>query len=134
MELPLGLGGTNGLIEVTVIDEGVPFLLPIGLLRSLRAAVDLDEVNLRLKTLNAQTQLREVKSGHVACRLTDFASRSWFMPDEAHSHAHTSGHGDFSAVATRCNESFPSSEGVRISDFGLDQPPGASCCGDESAP
>ena len=34
VELPIGIAGVNGVLEVTVVQEDVPLLLPVKLLRS----------------------------------------------------------------------------------------------------
>ena len=42
VEVPVGIAGINDFIELTVVTDNVPMLLPIKLLKNLRAVVDLD--------------------------------------------------------------------------------------------
>ena len=48
-ELPVGIAGISGLLEVTVVQDTVRLLLPIKLVRQRRAAVDLDQDFRKLK-------------------------------------------------------------------------------------
>ena len=56
----------NGLLEVTVVQDNVPLLLPIKLLRQLKAIVDLDQNILHLKAYGVQIGMREMPSGHMS--------------------------------------------------------------------
>ena len=47
-ELPLGIAGVNGVLEVTIVKDEVPLLLPVSLLRDLGACVDLVNNELKL--------------------------------------------------------------------------------------
>ena len=80
---PIGLAGTNGLIELTVVADDVPLLLPIKLLKQLRAVVDLDRNILEIRSHNAEASLTDLPSGHVAVSVTDFAPEGWSVPAEA---------------------------------------------------
>ena len=50
-ELPLSFGGVHGLLEVCVVEGDVPLLVPVKLLKQLRAVVDIDEECLELRGL-----------------------------------------------------------------------------------
>ncbi|OLQ14984.1 hypothetical protein AK812_SmicGene847 [Symbiodinium microadriaticum] len=80
---PIGLAGINGLIELTVVADDVPLLLPIKLLKQLRAVVDLDRNILEIRSYNAEASLTDLPSGHVAVSVTDFAPEGWSVPAEA---------------------------------------------------
>ncbi|OLP86862.1 DNA topoisomerase 3-alpha [Symbiodinium microadriaticum] len=82
-ELPIGLAGINGLLEVTVVQDNVPLLLPIKLLRQLRAVVDLDANLLRLKAYGVETSMHEMPSGHMSVSVTSYAPEGWSLPHAA---------------------------------------------------
>ena len=86
-ELPIGLAGVNGLLEVTVVQDNVPLLLPVKLLRQLRAVVDLDDNLLRLKAYGVETKMHELPSGHLSVSVTSYAPEGWSLPRAAQSHA-----------------------------------------------
>ncbi|CAE7544937.1 Top3a, partial [Symbiodinium necroappetens] len=86
-ELPIGLAGVNGLLEATVVQDNVPLLLPIKLLRQLRAVVDLDDNLLRLKAYGVETRMHELPSGHMSVSVTSYAPEGWSLPRDAQSHA-----------------------------------------------
>ena len=86
-ELPIGLAGINGLLEVTVVQDSVPLLLPVKLLRQLRAVVDLDDNLLRLKAYGVETKMHELPSGHLSVSVTSYAPEGWSLPRAAQSHA-----------------------------------------------
>ncbi|CAE7818610.1 RE1 [Symbiodinium sp. CCMP2592] len=85
VEAPVGIAGINGLLEMTVVQEDIPMLLPIKLLRQLRAVVDLDRDVLDLRKYNAQARLSERPSGHVAVDVMSFDPSGWSIPREAES-------------------------------------------------
>ena len=85
VEAPVGVAGVNGLLEMTVVQEDIPMLLPIKLLRQLRAVVDLDRDVLDLRKYNAQARLSELPSGHVAVDVMSFDPKGWSIPKEAES-------------------------------------------------
>ncbi|CAE8633673.1 unnamed protein product, partial [Polarella glacialis] len=89
VEIPLGLAGTNGLVEFTVVSNDVPALLPVSLLRHLRSSIDLEHMSMHIKTLNAitgQTTSKSIKmnsypTGHCAIDVLQFDPESgWTLP------------------------------------------------------
>lgn len=42
-EVPVGVGGINGLIEVTVVEDAVPLLLSVKFLKEVGAVVDIPD-------------------------------------------------------------------------------------------
>ena len=85
VEAPVGIAGINGLLEMTVVQEDIPMLLPIKLLRQLRAVVDLDQNVLELRKYDTQARLSELPSGHVAVDVMSFDPSGWSVPREAES-------------------------------------------------
>ena len=55
--IPIGLGGINGVLETTVVEGDVPFLLPIRMLRALESLIDLKRCTL---TLQAHGHMEEL--------------------------------------------------------------------------
>ncbi|CAJ1429454.1 unnamed protein product [Effrenium voratum] len=45
-EVPLGIAGINGVLEVTVVEESVPLLIPISLLTALESIIDLHDMKI----------------------------------------------------------------------------------------
>ena len=82
-ELPVGIAGVNGLLEVTAVQDNVPLLLPIKLLRQLEAIVDLDQNILHLKAYGVQTDMQEMPSGHMSVSVTSYADGGWKLPHAA---------------------------------------------------
>ena len=82
-EVPLGIAGVNGLMELTVIKDDVPLLLPIKLLKQLKAVVNLDDNILELRTYQVKAPLTELPSGHVSVGVTEFAPGGWKLPHDA---------------------------------------------------
>ena len=87
-EVPVGIAGINGLIELTVVTDNVPMLLPIKLLKNLRAIVDLDRDVLEVKAFGAKAPMHQLPSGHMSVSVVDFAPGGWSMPHEAHNVEH----------------------------------------------
>ena len=85
-ELPLGIAGVNGVLEVTIVKDEVPLLLPVSLLRDLGACVDLVNNELKLGKYDKKASMRVLKSGHVSVDVMDFDVEGWRMPQEAQAH------------------------------------------------
>ena len=75
-EIPIGLGKVSGVLEVTVVAEDVPLLLPISLLRSLGAIIDLPNNVMELKYVNGKCTLVTLPSGRCSGlgRAVDFSA------------------------------------------------------------
>ena len=58
----------------------VPPLTPVSLLTPVGAVIDLNINTLELKKIGAMTALRILPTGHVAHKLTEFASGGWKAP------------------------------------------------------
>ena len=75
------MGGINGIVKYTVVDSpGVPPLTPVSLLRQVGAVIDLNNNTMELKKIGTTTALRILSTGHVAHKLTEFASGGWEAP------------------------------------------------------
>ncbi|CAE7437016.1 RE1 [Symbiodinium sp. CCMP2592] len=84
-EIPVGLAGVNGLLEATVVQENIPLLLPIRMLKQLKAVVDLESDRLQLKAYGVETAMHAMPSGHMSVSVTDFAAGGWRLPNAAES-------------------------------------------------
>ena len=75
------MGGVNGVVKYTVVDSPrVPPLTPVSLLKQVGAVIDLNNNTMELKKIGATTALRILPTGHVAHKLTEFASGGWKAP------------------------------------------------------
>jgi hypothetical protein len=82
VEIPIGVGGVNGVLEATVIEENVPLLIPVRLLRDLRAVIDVSE-SVMFRKQAAHTTMSILPSGHASISVTEFAPGGWELPREA---------------------------------------------------
>ena len=75
--MPSGVGGVNG-VKYTLVDSpGVPPLTPVSLLKQVGAVIDLNNNTMEFKKIGATMALRILPTGHVAHKLTEFASGGW---------------------------------------------------------
>eukprot|EP00435_Cladocopium_sp_Y103_P005310 s22_g1.t1 len=87
VEIPVGIGGINGLIECTVVEDEVPLLLSIQFLKEVSAVVDLCKNELQLNRFGVGTELHHLRSGHVAVDVVQFDPNGWCLPmDSACAH------------------------------------------------
>eukprot|EP00971_Amphidinium_carterae_P353043 6492804-Amphidinium_carterae.1 len=86
--LPIGLGGSPGLVDVTIIEhEMVPLLLPISLQRDLGMVLSLpDKVAVWTTLTGAKSKLVDLPSGHIAVSVTDWSDMGWQIPADLPSH------------------------------------------------
>ena len=70
--VPLGIAGSSGVLEMTVVEGEIPMLLPVKLLRQLKAVVDIDQNSLHFRRLQRTTPTYDLPSGHVAIDVLQF--------------------------------------------------------------
>ena len=87
--LPLGLAGTTGILEVTVVEGEVPLLLPIKLLRHLKAVIDLQHFSIQFHDLSRTVALSSLPSGHIAIEVLDFGPDGFSLPSSAQQNGYT---------------------------------------------
>ena len=85
VEVPVGVGKVPGVVALTVVAEDVPFLLPVNLLRALKASVDLGENRLHLRAIKTDCVMNVLPSGHPTVSVLDFGS-GWFLPEICRGH------------------------------------------------
>ena len=80
--IPVGIAGVNGLVEATVVEGEVPFLLSVNFLRELDAVIDFSRSTLTLKRVHAESPLIRLPSGHVAVDVLNFPEGGWKVPHD----------------------------------------------------
>eukprot|EP00435_Cladocopium_sp_Y103_P026760 s1698_g6.t1 len=87
-EIPVGVAGVNGLIEVTVVEDRVPLLLSIKFLKEVEAIVDLVHQRLELRRFGKQCALTHLETGHIGVNVMHFAKGGWKYPGENSERSH----------------------------------------------
>ncbi|CAL1154344.1 unnamed protein product [Cladocopium goreaui] len=105
-EIPVGVGGINGLVEVTVVQEDVPFLLSIKFLKEVQAVVDLFQNQLEMRRFNNKTPLIHLPSGHVAVDVMQFSAGGWIVPTDAPMSSQKNSDFRFMTAASFSNSAF----------------------------
>ena len=80
VEVPVGFGGVSGVLELTVVAEDVPLLVPVNLFKALGALIDLEEGLLHLRKVNTVCEMGFLSSGHPVISLVDFGE-GWHLPE-----------------------------------------------------
>ena len=81
--IPIGVANTTGILEATVVEGEVPLLLPIKMLKQLRAVIDLDHSLLHFAELGRSIPLSFLPSGHVAIDVLQFGESGFSFPSAA---------------------------------------------------
>lgn len=83
--IPIGLGGQiNGVLETTVVQGDVPFLLPVSLLKALQVVLDFRSAEFRAHCPEeVKVPMESMPSGHVTIEVTQFAPGKFEVPPEA---------------------------------------------------
>ena len=81
--VPVGLAGCNGIIRFTVVEQDVPPLLPVGIMRTLQASLDLtdDGDKVIFRQFGRESSLRTLQSGHTVIRADQFDPDGWQLPE-----------------------------------------------------
>ena len=81
--VPVGLAGCNGIIRFTVVEQDVPPLLPLGIMRTLQASLDLtdDRDKVIFRQFGGESSLRTLQSGHTVTHADQFDSDGWQLPE-----------------------------------------------------
>ena len=82
-EIPLGIGGVNGILEATVITDDVPLLIPVNLLTDLHAKIDLKDEVISLQRFGCEVRMKRLPSGHFSIPIMHYDSTGWKAPSEA---------------------------------------------------
>ena len=78
--IPVGLAGSTGILEAAVVESDVPLLLPVKLLKNLRAVIDVDGECMHFQSLNQTVPLDTLPSGHIAVDILDFGPNGYVHP------------------------------------------------------
>ena len=81
--VPVGLAGCNGIIRFTVVEQDVPPLIPVGIMRTLQASLDLsdDGDKVIFRQFGGESSLRTLQSGHTVIRADQFDPDGWQLPE-----------------------------------------------------
>ena len=79
------LAGCNGIIRFTVVEQDVSPPLPVGIMTTFQAKLDLDDNGDKVifRQLGGGSLLRTLKSGHTAIRADQFDPDGWQLPETA---------------------------------------------------
>eukprot|EP00434_Breviolum_minutum_P004449 symbB.v1.2.003922.t1/scaffold210.1/size302740/13 len=83
--IPLGIAGTSGVLEATVVEGEIPLLLPIKMLRHLRAVIDLNHGHVQFHELHKTVPMFVLPSGHVAIEVCQFGSDGFSLQESMES-------------------------------------------------
>ena len=81
--VPVGLAGCNGIIRFTVVEQDVPPLLPVGIMRTLQASLDLNDDGDKVifRQFGGESSLRTLQSGDTVIRADQFDPDGWQLPE-----------------------------------------------------
>eukprot|EP00971_Amphidinium_carterae_P121124 2399223-Amphidinium_carterae.1 len=77
---PIGIGGCNGLMSVTVLEGDAPFLLSVAMQKQFLMQLDLCAFTVAWRRIQSHSHLVELSSGHLAVDILDFADGKWTPP------------------------------------------------------
>ena len=83
VRVPVGLARCNGVFRFTVVEQDVPPLLPVGVMGTLQAGLDLDDNGDKVifRKFGGESPLRTLQSGHTAIRADQFDPDGWQLPE-----------------------------------------------------
>ena len=81
--VPVGLAGCNGVIRFTVVEQDVPPLLPVGIMRTLQASMDLNDDGDKVifRQFGGESSSRTLQSGHTVIRADQFDPDVWQLQE-----------------------------------------------------
>ena len=81
--IPIGIGGCNGRLEVTVVSGEVPLLLPVKLMKQLKAVIDFNQNKFVWTDEGVELPMQELASGHVVIDVCHFHQDGFKVPEQA---------------------------------------------------
>ncbi|CAL1165045.1 unnamed protein product [Cladocopium goreaui] len=79
--IPLGVGGLNGVLEATVVEGDVPLLLPVKMMKQLKAIIDFSKGIFTITSESIEVPMFELPSGHVTIDILNFADTGFEVSD-----------------------------------------------------
>ena len=81
--VPVGLAGCNGIIRFTVVEQDAPPLLPVEIMRTLQASLDLTDGGDKVifRQFGRESSLRTLQSGHTVIRADQFDPDGWQLSE-----------------------------------------------------
>ena len=82
VSVPVGLAGCNGIIRFTVVEQDVPLLLPVAIMRTHQANLEMtdDGDKVIFRHFGGESSLRFLPSGHTVIRAEQFDPDGWQLP------------------------------------------------------
>ena len=81
-ELPIAIQGVNGVLPINVIDNPLPFLLPMSFCKKLGMVLDTVENTATWKHIGKVSEVIELPSEHIAIDILEFPPGGWTNPHE----------------------------------------------------
>lgn len=78
--IPMGIGGLNGVLECTVVQDEVPLLLPVCMLKALKVILNFENYSMRIPDENINIPMKPLPSGHVTIQVDHFAEGPFEVP------------------------------------------------------
>eukprot|EP00971_Amphidinium_carterae_P352936 6492777-Amphidinium_carterae.1 len=83
--LPVGIGGISGLIDITIIEQPIPLLVPISLQRELGMVLNLPTMTATWTAMGgAKSKIITLPTGHIAISVTEWPDEGWHLPHALH--------------------------------------------------
>lgn len=80
--VPIGIGGLSGVLECTVVEGDVPFLLPVTLLSTLQVVLDFQKYQMHVPKHNLNIPMHALPSGHVTVDVLQFGENGFEIPED----------------------------------------------------
>ena len=100
--IPMGIGGMNGVLECTVVQDEVPLLLPVCMLSALKVILNFETYVMTISSENICIPMKPLPSGHVTIQVDHFAEGPFSVPSEVGRLE------DFTLEDEKCNYHFES--------------------------
>ncbi|CAK0907048.1 unnamed protein product [Prorocentrum cordatum] len=81
--VPTGIEGKTGIMELDLIEQDVPALMPISMQEQMKAVIDLPKAEMTLRALGVTTSLKRLSSGHRTIAIDKLGSPEDFELPEA---------------------------------------------------
>ena len=96
MYVPVGLAGCKGINRFSVVEQDVPPLLPVEIMRTLQACLDLTDDGDRVifRQFGGESSLRTLQGGHTVTRADQFDPGGWQLPEITELCQKTTSNGD----------------------------------------
>ena len=81
VQVPSGIGGVNGILELLVLPDDVPCLVPVPLLKAMKMELSMPKMTAEWQAFKgAKSKIEELPSGHITIDIFEFAPGGWKPP------------------------------------------------------